>query len=609
MRAFQLIQFQLLAIGIVAFVELASLPSLYAQAGLRESLERLDRNQDGRLQPSEITPLARPYLERITKERRIRLDESVDIDDLREAARIYYALQNGVAGNRVRPETRSTVKGFGPDQDQPYVPEFGLADVKYPYTEEDLDEARSTLRRYDRNNDGFIDRRESNEVRWTHRNPFDDDINRDDRLSRLELVQRYARRRLLSEDAQELVQKARRTGGEIRGRKTTREDPSDWWKRGGSDFWLTASLMGRFDANRNGRLEASEAENLRMPLARIDLDRDGELTREELFALVSQMQNAAGDVTDGLPGWFFELDADRDGQVAMSEFSTEWTREKQAEFRSLDLNSDGFLTAREVIRSTAAVGGNFVNDHAQVVPPRQTIISEIEIDEDILIRDVDVEISITHTSVGMLDGFLTGPDGQRIELFTEIGGSGDHFDQTIFDDQSSALIVKAKAPFTGRFLPEGRLTGQPGLSAFNGTSAKGVWQLVIRGTRSERFGMLHSWGLTVKPMDEVPAGGHLDDSDPEPESENVPSAVAVSDTERERFSGAASFRRSESSGGFDEELKKPGTDSGSIKEKSIQKSVEDRKRSKDWTPEEKTKSLEKVSKRSRDARRVDAEPQ
>lgn len=28
---------------------------------------------------------------------------------------------------------------------------------------------------------------------------------------------------------------------------------------------------------------------------------------------------------------------------------------------------------------------------------------------------------------------------------------------------------------------------------------KGIWQLVIRGSRSDRFGMLHSWGLTVTP--------------------------------------------------------------------------------------------------------------
>ena len=80
---------------------------LYAQAGLRESLEQLDINGDGRIEPREITPLARPYLERICRERRIGLNEPVEIDRLQEAARVYYALKNGVAGNNVRPQSRA----------------------------------------------------------------------------------------------------------------------------------------------------------------------------------------------------------------------------------------------------------------------------------------------------------------------------------------------------------------------------------------------------------------------------------------------------------------------------------------------------------------------
>jgi hypothetical protein len=98
---------------------------------------------------------------------------------------------------------------------------------------------------------------------------------------------------------------------------------------------------------------------------------------------------------------------------------------------------------------------------------------------------------------------LTGPDGQRIELFTEIGGSDDHFEETVFDDQSKFPITKARAPFQGTFTPEALLKRQPSLSHFNGKSVKGVWQLVIRASRSERFGMLHRWSLIVTPMDQM----------------------------------------------------------------------------------------------------------
>lgn len=104
--------------------------------------------------------------------------------------------------------------------------------------------------------------------------------------------------------------------------------------------------------------------------------------------------------------------------------------------------------------------------------------------------------------MGSLDAFLTGPEGERVELFTEVGGSGDHFSKTTFDDQASTPVVKARPPYEGSFRPEAIDKRQPGLGVFNGKSVKGVWQLVIRGTRSDRFGMLHSWSLKVVPEDD-----------------------------------------------------------------------------------------------------------
>ncbi len=142
-------------------IVLSTTSTLYAQAGLRQSLERLDKNENGEIEPDEITPLARPYLERITEARRMSLDRPNEIERLQEAARIYFAMQNGVAGKDVRPRGESSVKPFGPDPDEPLVPEFGLAEFKYPYIQDDLDETENTLRRSDRNRDGYIDREEA----------------------------------------------------------------------------------------------------------------------------------------------------------------------------------------------------------------------------------------------------------------------------------------------------------------------------------------------------------------------------------------------------------------------------------------------------------------
>ena len=485
----------------------------HAQAGLREALEALDTNQNGVIEVGEITPLSRPYLERVLKTDRRSIDKDRSISRIMEYVRIHYAIKNGVSGKDVQPTPENRVKGFGPDPDKPIVPGFGLGRIKYPYKQEDLDEADETLGRYDKNGDGLISRAEALRSRWTHRNPFDDDINKDDQLSKMELTQRYARRRLLEEDVDELRQKAKRVGKDLESSRKRRTDDSQWWRQGGSSFWLTASLMSRFDANRNGRLEVEETASLGIPASKIDLDGDGEILRDELFPLIKLMQDKAGDMTTGLPGWFYEVDENRDKQVSLAEFAA--VSRRLSEFRLLDANGDGLLTVKEASAAESIVGGKYRNERAEVLPPQRTIISEIDIEDDFLVGDLDVMVSITHSHVGHLDAFLTSPDGQRVELFSEVGGGGDHFENTIFDDQSPTPITKAKPPFKGKFRSKGPERKQPGLGAFNDKSVKGVWQLVIRGTRNDRFGMLHSWSLNVTPKDDIPQRTKQDDKEDE----------------------------------------------------------------------------------------------
>ena len=65
-----MIRLRFLASAALAFVFWTHLSGpLIGQAGLRDSLEKLDRNQNGYIEPDEVTPLSRPYLERILKGR------------------------------------------------------------------------------------------------------------------------------------------------------------------------------------------------------------------------------------------------------------------------------------------------------------------------------------------------------------------------------------------------------------------------------------------------------------------------------------------------------------------------------------------------------------
>lgn len=496
-----------------------------AQADLQQSLQRLDRNENGMIEPNEITPLARPYLENIAKPSKLSLSATHSIDRYQKAARYYFALKNGVNGERLKPDTvpKNGVVEFGVPDGEPYTPGFGLP-VKgtYAVTDDDRRQASSIIRRYDRDKNGFVTREEAQRASWTYRDPFESDFNRDDRLSELELQQRFARRRILAGNTSAFTKKSTRdkalgrpswTDPKEKGtQKKKASRPLDTRSRGPtSPGYLTDNLLSNFDANRNGRLEAQESKDLGLPVSQIDANRDAEISREELFRFVQKWQEETSDESlDALPDWFFDRDQNNDQQIAMSEFTDEWTSEKAEQFVSYDTNGDGIVTIDEIRNSKALSGGVYRANSGEVLPPRKTIVSEIEVTDDFIVGDLNVELSLTHSHCAHLEGFLIGPDGQQIELFTNVGGGDDNFDRTIFDDQAGPPIIKAKPPFRGSFHPEALTRKQTSLSHFNGKTIQGVWQLMIRGPQNDRFGMLHHWELHVKPQGEFAAENVVD---------------------------------------------------------------------------------------------------
>ena len=580
-------------VGVLGLLATAMMsPAAYGQAGLRAALEKLDKNQNGQIDPSEITPQARPYLERITKNQsKSWKEKEISIERLTDIARRYYYAKNGGNERELRPEGESSVKSFSPEREQELVPDFGLGVVKYPYIRADLDLAKQVMGSYDRNRDGFIDRREAGQARkWTHRNPFDDDLNKDERISVMELTQRYARRRLVENMSQELEKKRERVGSDARPayrRPDSNSRSAGSRSRGGSGY-LAANVLTRFDSNRNGRLELYESQNLGIPAGRIDVNQDGILAREELDAYFKVTLQEIADQTEGLPDWFVALDQNRDRQVSMGEFTSEWTDAKLKEFTRLDSNGDGLVTAMELVQSESIPGGSYVNKNGEIIAPQRVAVSELEVTEDYPIGDLNLQISITHTYLSSLDGYLTGPDGQRIELFTEVGGSDDHFDKTIFDDQSAVSITKAPWPYRAPVQPEAVLKKAPSLSHFNGKSIKGIWQLTIRSRGKDRFGMLNSWALIVQPEGQVT---HRDTS---PLGTPAPPRPA---TESRPGPGASGASRS-SSGGRSDSGQPAYLDALSRQQPGLAKRAEEIRRN--WTkmsPEEQRRAREEMAKR------------
>ncbi|MBP6334799.1 MAG: CotH kinase family protein [Bacteroidia bacterium] len=103
-----------------------------------------------------------------------------------------------------------------------------------------------------------------------------------------------------------------------------------------------------------------------------------------------------------------------------------------------------------------------------------------------------VRISITHTRDADIDCFLAAPDGTRIELTTDNGGTSDHYTNTVFKHDASTPITSGNAPFTGTYSPEGELW-----RVNNGQNGNGIWQLrVIDDNNNGVTGSVVSWTLT-----------------------------------------------------------------------------------------------------------------
>ncbi|MBK9526360.1 MAG: CotH kinase family protein [Bacteroidetes bacterium] len=103
-----------------------------------------------------------------------------------------------------------------------------------------------------------------------------------------------------------------------------------------------------------------------------------------------------------------------------------------------------------------------------------------------------VTVTITHTQDRDVDCFLAAPDGTRIELSTDNGGTGDNYTATTFRHDASQSITSGSAPFNGTYSPEGNLWG-----VNNGQSGNGTWQLrVIDDSNNGVTGNVVSWSLT-----------------------------------------------------------------------------------------------------------------
>lgn len=159
--------------------------------------------------------------------------------------------------------------------------------------------------------------------------------------------------------------------------------------------------------------------------------------------------------------------------------------------RGTILNDDGGpLTVTRTYGLTEAAG---------VIPDagQGTFRSTIAVADLFAIADVNVSVRINHPNAADLDVFLIAPNGTRIELFTDVGGTGDHFGTdvvwTTLDDEASASVAAGKAPFAGVYRPEGRL------NVMDGLPSNGNWTLEIVDDYKRNVGRVIGWSIALRP--------------------------------------------------------------------------------------------------------------
>ena len=139
----------------------------------------------------------------------------------------------------------------------------------------------------------------------------------------------------------------------------------------------------------------------------------------------------------------------------------------------------------------------FTRNPNVVVPNSNTIIDSVtvsglstQINTSLGLKDV--MINITHSNVSDLTVWLIAPDGTKILLTENNGGSGNNYQNTHFNyNNGNSAIYFNGAPFNGNFYPAEWL---PAVN--NGQNPNGKWYLKVNDCCAFNQGTLVSWSVT-----------------------------------------------------------------------------------------------------------------
>lgn len=159
-----------------------------------------------------------------------------------------------------------------------------------------------------------------------------------------------------------------------------------------------------------------------------------------------------------------------------------------------NLVNDGVPTNDEASKTISNISCVTLDNNTQysIGPNSNTVTqSVINTTENFEISDVNVLVNLNHTYTGDLTLKLIAPDGTQVMLADRLGGSGQNYTNTIFDDAGTVSINEGAAPFTGIFKPQGSL------ATLNGKQSLGNWTLHITDNANSDGGTLLNWSIDL----------------------------------------------------------------------------------------------------------------
>ncbi len=174
-----------------------------------EMVKRMDRNENGQIDPDEMEGRARGFLESIARDNNLDLSKPIGNDKLRDIMRARF--QGGPGGpsssagnsssNKSAPVPAVKTFGVSTSGATPTVLGFGADagsdnwdSLRAKHDPRVIEKVEESLKRYDRNQDGMLDAEEMKNGRWDSGHPLDHDKNRDGKVQRSELAERYKAR-------------------------------------------------------------------------------------------------------------------------------------------------------------------------------------------------------------------------------------------------------------------------------------------------------------------------------------------------------------------------------------------------------------------------------